>query len=150
MVFDATEVEFQITHEALNFTAEDIGQALKLFGQRLLTLLYSPQILAIRRLMTSEAGRSGPWKTCHEQGILRSQADLGEFLQNAMNTGKLKQADARIAALHLVGLLESEWTASFLFQNQIAISSEDINATVSRAVTVFMMAYGPANSNSTD
>ncbi|GAB3551987.1 hypothetical protein GCM10027343_36940 [Noviherbaspirillum agri] len=46
------------THEALDPTMEDIHQALSSFGTRLLTLLYSPQVQAVRRLVVSEAGRS--------------------------------------------------------------------------------------------
>jgi AefR-like transcriptional repressor, C-terminal domain len=142
VVFDATEVEFHVIHDALDSTVEDISHALELFGRRLLTLLYSPHVQAMRRLMASEAGRSGLGKKCYELGNVRSQAELTEFIQQAMSAGKLQQADARITALHLVGLLESEWSAPFLFQVQEAVSTEEINATVKRAVTTFMRAYG--------
>ena len=146
VVFDATEAEFQAIHEALDSAAEDIGQALERFGRRLLALLFSPPVQAMRRLIASEAGRSGLGTKCYELGAARSQAELAEFLQQAMSAGKLLQADPRIAGLHLVGLLESEWSAAFLFQIRDSASPEEIRLTAGRAVATFMMAYGPATS----
>ena len=143
VVFDATEAEFEATHEALDPTMEDVTQALELFGQRLLTLIYAPQVQAMRRLVVSEAGRSELGRKCYELGPVRNEAVAAEFLQQAMNAGKLRQADARIAALHLRGLLEAEWLDRFLFQVLIDISAEEINLTVQRAVATFMAAYGP-------
>lgn len=143
VLLEATEAECQATHEALNPTLEDLCQALELFGQRLLTLIYSPEVQAIRRLVASEAGRSHLGKHCYERGALRSQEDLADFLQRAMDAGKLPQADTRIAALHLLGLLESEWSAPLMFQTQEAVSDEEIKETVGRAVATFMRAYGP-------
>lgn len=145
VVFEATEAEFQATHEALDPTMQDLTQALALFGQRLLTLLYSPQVQSVRRLVVSEAGRSELGRKCYELGPVRSEAEAAEFLQQAMNAGKLRQADARIAALHLRGLLEAEWLDRFLFQVLKDISPEEINATVQRAVAAFMAAYGPSD-----
>lgn len=145
VVFDATEAEFEATHEALDPTMEDVTQALELFGQRLLTLIYSPQVQAMRRLVVSEAGRSELGRKCYELGPVRNEAVAAEFLQQAMNAGKLRQADARIAALHLRGLLEAEWLDRFLFQILVDISAEEINVTVQRAVATFMAAYGPSD-----
>lgn len=144
VVFDATAAEFQASHEALDPTLEDITQALVSYGQRFLTLIYSPQVQAVRRLMVSEASRSDLGKKCYELGPVRSEAEIAEFLQAAMNSGKLRQSDARVAALHLRGLLESEWFERFLFQVLKDVTPEEINATVSRAVAAFMAAYGPS------
>ena len=143
VVFEATEAEFQATLEALDATVEDMTEALKKFGRGLLTLLYSPQVQAVRRLVVAEAGRSDLGKKCYELGPVRNEAAAAAFLQHAMDTGQLRQADARIAALHLRGLLEAEWLDRFLFQTLEPISAEEINATVARAVAAFMAAYGP-------
>jgi AcrR family transcriptional regulator len=144
VVFDATEAEFQATLEALDATLQDITEALEKFGRGLLTLLYSPQVQAVRRLVVAEAGRSELGKQCYELGPVRNEAAAAAFLQHAMDTGQLRQADARIAALHLRGLLEAEWLDRFLFQTLEPISAEEINATVQRAIAAFMAAYGPA------
>ncbi|CAM3655847.1 TetR/AcrR family transcriptional regulator [Polaromonas hydrogenivorans] len=142
VVFEATEAEFQATLEALDSTVEDITLALELFGRRFLTLIYSPQVQAMRRLIVAEAGRSDLGKKSYELGPVRSEADIAQFLQQAMNAGKLRQADARVAAFHLRGLMEAEWFDRFLFQVLKEVTTEEINATVKRAVAAFMAAYG--------
>ena len=143
VVFEATEAEFQATLEALDATLQDITEALEKFGRGLLTLLYSPQVQAVRRLIVAEAGRSELGKKCYELGPVRNEAATAVFLQQAMDAGQLRQADARIAALHLRGLLEAEWLDRFLFQTLEPVSAEEISATVGRAVAAFMAAYGP-------
>ena len=45
---------------------------------------------AVRRLMVSEASRSDLGKKCYELGPARSEAEIAEFLQAAMNAGKLR------------------------------------------------------------
>lgn len=143
VVFGATEAEFQATLDALDGAPADITQALEKFGRRLLTLLYAPQVQAVRRLIVAEAGRSELGKKCYELGPVRSDAAMAAFLQQAMVAGQLRQADARTAALHLRGLLEAEWLDRFLFLTLEPISGAHINATVQRAVAAFMAAYGP-------
>ena len=143
VVFEATEAEFQATLEALDATVTDMTEALQKFGRGLLTLLYSPQVQAVRRLVVAEAGRSDLGKKCYELGPVRNEAATAVFLQQAMDAGPLRQADARIAALHLRGLLEAEWLDRFLFQTLEPVSAEEISATVGRAVAAFMAAYGP-------
>lgn len=145
VVFEATEAEFQASLEALDVTVKDMTEALEKFGRGLLTLLYAPQVQAMRRLIVAEAGRSELGKKCYELGPVRSDAATAAFLQRAMDAGQLRQADARTAGLHLRGLLEAEWLDRFLFQTLEPISGAEINATVQRAVAAFMAAYGPVN-----
>jgi AcrR family transcriptional regulator len=144
VVFDATEEEFQATLQALDATLQDITEALEKFGRGLLTLLYSPQVQAVRRLVVAEAGRSDLGKKCYALGPVRNEAAIAAYLQQAMDAGKLRQADARVAALHLRGLLEAEWLEPFLFHVLDEPSARAIRATVQRAVAVFMAAYGPS------
>jgi AcrR family transcriptional regulator len=139
----ATEAEFQATHQALDPAIQDITQALEGFGRRLLTFLYSPQVRAVRRLVVAEAGRSDLGRRCYELGPLRSETEVSEFLQQAMDKGKLRQASPRVAGLHLKGLLEAEWLDRFLFQILDEAGPEEIAETVRQAVSVFMAAYGP-------
>jgi len=150
VVFGATEAEFEAIHEALDPTLEDMTEALECFGQRFLTLLYSPQVQAVRRLMVAEAGRSDLGRKCYELGPARSEADIADFLQQAMDAGKLRRADARVAAFHLRGLLEAEWFERALFQVLKEAPPAEINATVSRAVSAFMAAYGPPDASIPD
>jgi len=148
VVIQATEAEFQATLKALDPAVEDIQPALQRYGEQLLTLLYSPQVQAVRRLVIAEAGRSELGKRCFEQGPARSQAVIARFLQDAMDEGKLKRADARLAALHLHGLLEAEWSERFLFRTVERLSRKQVVETATRAVSVFLAAYGLAGAAS--
>lgn len=142
VILDATEAEFQATHAALDPTTDDIAQALENFGQHLLTLIYSPRLQAARRLMVSESGPSDLGRKCFEAGPARGQALVAEFLRDAMDQGKLRRADHRIAAFHLRGLLEAEWNDRFMFQMLEEFSKVEVVDSVKRAVSVFMAAYG--------
>ena len=143
VVFEATEREFQATLQALDPSTGDIRRALENFGQRLIALLYSPQVQAVRRLVMSEAGRAGLGRKCYQLGPARSEAAIAAFLQHAMDQGKLRQADPHVAGLHLKGLLEAEWLEPFLFQSLTEPNADQVRTTVARAVAVFMAAYGP-------
>lgn len=141
---EATEAEFQATHAALDPSQPDIARALQSFGERLLNLLYSPQVQAVRRLVVSEAGRSDLGRQCRELGPRRSEAAIAAFLRQAMEQGQLRAADTQIAAQQLKALLEAEWIERFLFHTLDAFSAAEIAASVERAVAVFMAAYGPS------
>lgn len=141
----AAEEGFQATHQALDTNKKDITRALESFGQRLLVFLYSPQLQTVRRLVVAEAGRSDLGKRCFELGPKRSGLEIGNFLQHAMDAGKLRSADTRIAAMHLKALLEAEWIEHFMCQTLEEPNTKEIADSVQRAVAVFMAAYGPQN-----
>lgn len=143
VVFTATEHEFQETLQALDAALPNITQALQSFGQRLLALLYSPQVQAVRRMVVAQAGHSGLGRRCYEMGPLRSEAAIAAFLQKAIDQGQLRQAEPRTAALHLKGLLEAEWIEPFLFDALQTPNKAQIERVVAGAVEVFMAAYGP-------
>lgn len=75
--------------------------------------------------------------------MLRSQNLVAEFLQGAMDLGKLRQADPIVATRHLHSLLEAELIERFLFQLLGKVASGEIKAVTARAIDVFMAAYGP-------
>ena len=143
VMHDANEAEFQVVHELLDHATEDIADALRHFGERLLTLIYSPDIMAVRRLVTSSFGHGDFSRDCFEQGPKRSINELSAFLLAAMNKGTLRQGDPVVATMHLRGLLESELLDTFIFQIESDTDPERIKAIVARAVAVFMAAYGP-------
>lgn len=142
VMVQATEAQFTAIHEVLNHTTEDVADALQHFGEGLLTLIYSPEILAARRLVLSHFGDGELSRTCFETGPKRSMNELTEFLSALMAKGKLRQSDPVVATLHLRGLLESELIDSFIFRIESVASRERIRGITGRAVSVFMAAYG--------
>lgn len=136
------EEGFQATLQALNTNKKDIALALESFGRSLLAFLYSPQMQTARRLVVAEAGRSGLGKRCFDIGPRRSGLEISNFLQHAIDAGKLRSANTQIAALHLKALLEAEWIERFMCQTLGEPSPKEIADSVKRAVEVFMAAYG--------
>jgi AcrR family transcriptional regulator len=142
-MFRAIEAEFEAVHGAFYPTTTDISESLLNFGKKFLSFLYSPQIQAHRRLAISESGRTKLGQLLYERGVLRSQEIISNFLQEAMNLGKLRKANPAVATCHLCSLLESELLDKFLLQVQSEIGSDEIKAVTGRAVDVFMAAYRP-------
>ena len=138
----ANEAEFNAVHQAL-VGGDNVAAALRHFGERLLSFVYAPDVMAVRRLVTSSFGYSEFSRTCYELGPKRAINELSVFFLAAMKEGKLRQCDPLVAAMHLRGLLESELLDAFIFQFAEAVSTERIKGAVDRAVSVFMAAYGP-------
>lgn len=142
---NATEAQFQASLAALDATSDDIGEALSEFGTRYLTLMYlSPLVMAVRRLVVSEAARAGLGPMVYQLGPERTHAAIGAFLGAAMAKGKLRQADTRLASQHLIALIDAEWLEPFLCQTLDTPTVEALGAAVRRGVAVFLAAYGAA------
>jgi AcrR family transcriptional regulator len=141
VMHQANEAEFMAIHQVLDHATEDISDALRHFGEGLLKLIYSPNVMATRRLVISSFGNGELGRVCFELGPQRSLKEVAEFLSAAMEKGKLRQCDPHIATQHLRGLLESELIDGFAFQMTIDTSSKRIKEIVARAVSVFMAAY---------
>lgn len=143
IVLDATETQFQATLDLLDPSVENIERALVEFGTRFLSLLYLTPVRNVRRLVVSESGRSELGKKCYTMGPQRSDAAVAAYLAVAMENGKLRKANATVAAQHLKGLLEAEWIEPIMFEVLAAPEVDALTASVERAVVVFMAAYGP-------
>ena len=142
----ANEAEFMAIHQVLNHAADDVAEALQHFGEGLLALIYSPDVLAARRLAISNFGDGEFGRTCFERGPKRSVEEVSEFLLALMEQGKLRQCDPVVATMHLRGLLESELLDNLIFRIESDIGLERIKGIVERAVAVFMAAYGSSQS----
>ena len=142
VVFGAIEAEFEATHAYLDPTNTDISEALTTFGEGLLSGIYSPCAIEVRRLIFAEAKRSDLGRIAYERGTQRSHKLLSDFLRAAMDRGTLREADASVAAWHLYGLLDAKLLRRCLLGVQDVVSEEEIKASVQQAVAVFMAAYG--------
>lgn len=146
VMFSATAAKFKVSHSSLDPTTGNIAEALRKLGEGMLAFLYSPAMLAARRLVIAEASRSDLGRLCYERGPKRGEAFISGFLQAAMRAGKLRRTDPKVAATHLRGLLESELVDRFHFNLTDSINETEITAVTSRAIDVFMAAYGPEHS----
>lgn len=143
VMFLTVEAQFDAHRGALDAAATaDIGQALRRFGEAMLTLLYSPPVMMARRLMIAESGRSELGRLCYAHGPRQREMLMADILQAWMQDGKLRQADPTVAVRHLRGLLEAELIDKFLFNLTDTVSQQEIEAVTKRAITAFLAAYG--------
>ena len=143
---------FEVMHEAktqeleeaaggLHPEADDLKQELLRFGQKFLTVLYSPEAIAVRHLAIAESRRSESGKLSFERAVLPLEKQVAEFFKKTMRRGQLRTADAKIAAIHFLSLLESELMQRSLLGVLGSVKPQAISGAVRRAVEVFMSGY---------
>ncbi|MGC3965457.1 MAG: TetR/AcrR family transcriptional regulator [Rhodocyclaceae bacterium] len=138
----ASERDFEATHQFIDPAEKGLAYALRYFGERFIAFIYSPQVLANRVLAIAEAGRTNLGRLTYERAVLRSRRLIAEYLAAAMRAGLLRKADANIATVHLMSLLESELLEASLLRVVDKVEPKQIKDGVARAVDVFMAAYG--------
>jgi AcrR family transcriptional regulator len=128
----------------LDASGDDPGAMLREFGASFLKVLCSPDIVATRRLMITEANRSGVGKLFRAK-ITALRAHVEAFLSQLMASGALRDDDPQLAAEHLRALLEAEIIEPLLLQaRDDSPDNEEIALAADRAVAAFMRAYAPA------
>lgn len=130
---------------ALDPETPNMKESLINFGKDLLAFIYSPEILALRRLAIAEATRSDFGLMFYARSRKQGETVVADFLKRAMDAGRLRQADPSIAMAHLGGLLESELEEMFYRAEILPLDPLHLERIATSAVTVFMAAYGPIN-----
>jgi AcrR family transcriptional regulator len=141
VMYQAKELELGAITAALNADVDDLRLELLRFGQKLLPVLYSPDSIAIRRLAIAELGHSDIGKVVFEGATLPIERQVAEFLRKAMKRGALRAADPKVAAMHLLSLLESELLQRVLLGMMDSVKPGAVKGAVGRAVEVFLLGY---------
>ena len=144
VLMTAAGSQMRETFNAIENLSLPIRDALQILGEQIISLLYSEEVMAVRRLLLSAAGRkAGLGKACYEAGPAQFLEATSLLLKHYMDTGKLRQSDSRVAALHLRALLESEWIDLFLFSTMQGFDQAFCKETATRATDAFLAAYSP-------
>jgi len=141
VMLNAKGRELETIAGALDAEAEDLKQQLLHFGQRFLTVLYSPDAIAVRRLAIAQSQHSDIGRITFERGTLPIEKEVADFLKKRMKRGDLRIVDAKVAAMHLMSLLESELLQRVLLGVLGPVKPETIKAAVRRAIDVFLFGY---------
>jgi len=141
IVAASTDADFESVRHALVPPDGDMAESLCRLGEALLHFLYSPPVMAHRRLFIAESGRTEMGSIVYERAVRRIQHRISDFLRSAMRRGTLKLADPGRAAMHLCGLLESELIYPYLYRQPVDTGPDAITAMTERAVAVFLAAY---------
>ncbi|MCK9798912.1 TetR/AcrR family transcriptional regulator [Pseudomonas sp. MAFF 302030] len=139
----AAGAQMRETFAAIENLSLPIAESLQSLGEQVISLLYSEEVMAVRRLLLSAAGRkAGLGKACYDAGPAQFLEVMSSLLKQYMDEGLLRKADPQVAALHLRALLESEWLDLFLFSTMQGFDQTFCKETASRATQTFLAAYG--------
>jgi AcrR family transcriptional regulator len=123
----------------------DLPVALQRFGERMMAFLSQPEALATQRMVVAEAGHSDIGRRFYEAGPRRGLDAVAAYLQAAMDQGRLRTADARVAAQHLIALFQAETMPLRLLGVPVGTSRAQIRSAIERALAVFLAAYGASD-----
>lgn len=124
--------------------AGDVAKTLQDFGEQFLTFISSPKIIAAQRVLFAESGRTDIGQRFFDRGPCDGCAKLAAYFEQCILLGKLRSADTQVAATHLVALLKAEIMDPLLFGAREMTELPAVNEAVSRAVDIFLRAYGTA------
>lgn len=94
---------------------EDLRTVLERFGEAYLALMLSPEGLGATRTVIAQTGRSELGAQLYALGPKRFWDEAAVYIESQMARGTLAAGSARLAALHLQGLLEAGVVEPALF-----------------------------------
>lgn len=148
VVHQSKGLELEALAGSLDPEAPELRRELLEFGRGLLAILYTPDAVAFRRVVIAEARHSEAGRILHERFYAPIEKQVAAFLRSAMKRGLMRTADPKVAAVHLLSLLESELLQPVMLGVVQSVPQEALAAPVRRAVEVFLNGYGPRTGGS--
>lgn len=131
------------TQGHLEVSGADPAAVLVGFGRGFLGFICSSEQLEVRRLMITEAARSGTGRLFFDK-ISALRTHVSAFMSACMENGTLRRDDPTLAADHLGALLEAEILEPLLLHVRDTPGEREITLAANRAVAAFLRAYAPA------
>ncbi|HEV7287632.1 TetR/AcrR family transcriptional regulator [Sphingomonas sp.] len=117
----------------------DLAAVLTRFGRAYLRLLTSPDALAIMRVAVSEGSNSSLGGDLYARGPGRGLDMVTLYMTELIGKGVIRQCNPRIAAAHLLQMMEAGIVQPQLFGAPIEMDEEEVIGTT---VEAFIRAYG--------
>ncbi|WP_088310330.1 TetR/AcrR family transcriptional regulator [Novosphingobium sp. B 225] len=122
----------------------DPRTTLEAFAISIISTITRPQIVAMHRMVTGEAGRFPELgRALLERGMKRGQARLADWIAAQMERGKLRMADSALAAVQFGGLCQCGAFQQFLLGARSRPAPAEIEAEAVAATDTFLRAYAP-------
>jgi TetR/AcrR family transcriptional regulator, mexJK operon transcriptional repressor len=119
-------------------------EALSEIGRNFLSLILSPQAVAIFRVVVGETARFPDLgRIFFESGPNQMRATLSAFLAKAAERGQLDIEEPLRAAEHLIGMLQTPVHLHVLFGVKESFTKAEVDKVVKDAVDAFLRAYLP-------
>lgn len=120
----------------------DPRETLRAFAVSIITTVTRPQIVAMHRMVTGEAGRFPELGAALvERGIRRGQSRLAEWIAEQMERGALRRADPLLAATQFGGLCQCGAFQHYLLGARARPDAAEIAAEAEAATDVFLRGY---------
>ncbi|CAN7780120.1 TetR/AcrR family transcriptional regulator [Variovorax sp. LjRoot84] len=145
VILGAAETHFDPIFAALGKDSDDLERVLQRYGEKIMVVVSSQEIIEAMRAVIAESGRSDIGRQFFEGGPKKGLLELAGFLEQQMQKGRLRKADPQVAARHLTALLDSEVTMPLLLGIEGPPSRKDLREATRRAVQVFLGGYAPVS-----
>ncbi|HEX7866521.1 MAG TPA: TetR/AcrR family transcriptional regulator [Variovorax sp.] len=122
---------------------DDLERVLQRFGEKLLAVVCSQEVIQAYRAVIAESGRSDIGRLFYEGGPKKGAAEMAAFLEQQMRKDRLRTADPQVAANHLMALLHSETVTPGLLGIQGPLTRKEMREMTQRALQVFLGGYAP-------
>lgn len=117
-------------------------QALTLYLRHLSEVIHTDIAVKLVRVLHAEAQRFPRLAEIFDQsGPRRARALLGSYLQQRMDVGELRQADAAVAADQVIQMATGERSRLVLLGLTPNKSKDETEASIAAAIDTFMRAY---------
>lgn len=110
-------------------------------GEHILNSFHTSQALAVQRMVIAATINSDAGYTFYKYGPAKAIENLSIFFSVHMSVGILRRTDARVAAFHYYGLLQSEIYQVGIFNVFTSIQPSITKIIVARAVDIFLKGY---------
>lgn len=131
--------------DALDRDDGELGTILQAFGEKAVGFLCQTSSIQTRRMIVAESGRSDIGLRFYEEGPKRGMQRIAAFMRRQMKQGRLRRADAMLAAHQLCALLDCETVNPMLLGMETKITPARRKRLVARAVQTFLAAYRPVD-----
>ncbi|MGJ7534845.1 TetR/AcrR family transcriptional regulator C-terminal domain-containing protein [Variovorax sp. ZT5P30] len=120
---------------------DDLAQVLQRFGEKVLAVVCSQEVIQAHRAVIAESGRSDIGRLFYEGGPKKGVTAMADFLAQQMHKGRLRPADPVLAAHDLMSLLDSQTVKPSLFGIQGPLTRKELREATRHAVQVFLGGY---------
>ncbi|NOW45804.1 AcrR family transcriptional regulator [Novosphingobium sp. SG751A] len=139
-MIEAMEEQGQAMIDLLDPSEPDVRKVLQCFGETYVNFIALPQHLCCVRTAIAEGGtNNGLGATLYRLGPKRGWEEIAGYIAAVMERGNLPKGDAKMAAMHFKGMLESGALYPMLYGAEPEL---DTKTMVTGAVDAFLRAYG--------
>lgn len=138
-MIEALRVQAEKALEHLDPADQDISAVLVRFGEALIRFVTSPATLASSRSAIAAGARRKLGEQFYAQGPRQVMDALTEYMAKVIEQGHIRPVNARLAAIHLHGLLDAGILTPMLMGAKPEIKSKEA---ATAAVDAFLRAYG--------